>query len=162
MVGRSPSLSLNDVLDTVYNRTCRWRWPRGLRHELSSPARTLASWVRISLEAWMSVCVYSVFVLSCMYVAALRRADPPSKESYRMCIGLRNWKSGQGPTKGCRAIDEWMNIIGPMYLWSVWRPRSPRSTSNGPRSLPSKSVSVNHSSVTLPFDTTQSKILSAS
>jgi hypothetical protein len=31
------------------------------------------------------VCVYSVFVLSCVYVAALRRADPPSKESYRLC-----------------------------------------------------------------------------
>jgi hypothetical protein len=25
------------------------------------------------------VCVYSVFVLSCVQVAALRRADPPSK-----------------------------------------------------------------------------------
>jgi hypothetical protein len=37
--------------------------PRGLRHELSSLARTLGSWVRIPLEAWMSVCVYSVFVL---------------------------------------------------------------------------------------------------
>jgi hypothetical protein len=23
---------------------------------------------------------------------------------YRLCIGSRNWKSGQGPTKGCRAI----------------------------------------------------------
>jgi hypothetical protein len=33
----------------------------------------------------MSVCVYSVFVLFCMYVAALRWADPPSKESYRLC-----------------------------------------------------------------------------
>jgi hypothetical protein len=39
------------------------QWPRGLMHELSTPARTLGSWVRISLEAWMSVCVYSVFVL---------------------------------------------------------------------------------------------------
>jgi hypothetical protein len=29
----------------------------------------------------MSVCVYSVFVLSYVQVAALRRADPPSKES---------------------------------------------------------------------------------
>jgi hypothetical protein len=26
--------------------------PRGLRHELSPPVRTLASWVRIPLEAW--------------------------------------------------------------------------------------------------------------
>jgi hypothetical protein len=41
----------------------RTQWPRGLRHELSSLALTLGSWVRIPLEAWMSVCVYSEFVL---------------------------------------------------------------------------------------------------
>jgi hypothetical protein len=45
---------------------CRSQWPHGLRHESSSPARTLGSWVRIPLEVWMSVCVYSVFVLFCM------------------------------------------------------------------------------------------------
>jgi hypothetical protein len=39
-------------------------WPCGLRHEPSSPARTLGSWVHISLETWKCVCVYSVFVLS--------------------------------------------------------------------------------------------------
>jgi hypothetical protein len=37
---------------------------------------------------------------------ALRRADPSSKESYRLCIGLRNWKRGRGPTKGCRAKEK--------------------------------------------------------
>jgi hypothetical protein len=47
---------------------------------LSSPARTLGSWVRIPLKSWMFICVYSVFV----WVAALRWADPPSKESYRL------------------------------------------------------------------------------
>jgi hypothetical protein len=35
-------------------------WPRGKIYELSSLARTLRSWVRIPLNAWMSVCVYSV------------------------------------------------------------------------------------------------------
>jgi hypothetical protein len=75
------------------------------KHELSSLAQTLGSWVRIPLEAWMSVCGYSVFVLSCVQVAALRWADPPSKESYRLCKWSWNWKSGQGPTKGCRATD---------------------------------------------------------
>jgi hypothetical protein len=40
--------------------------PRGLRHKSSSPAQTQGSWVRILLEAWMSVCVYSVFVLFCV------------------------------------------------------------------------------------------------
>jgi hypothetical protein len=37
-------------------------WPRRLRHEPSSLSRTLGSWVRIPLKAWMSVCVYSVLV----------------------------------------------------------------------------------------------------
>jgi hypothetical protein len=31
------------------------------------------------------VCVYSVFLLFCVEVAVLPRADPPSKESYRLC-----------------------------------------------------------------------------
>jgi hypothetical protein len=31
------------------------------------------------------MCVYSVFVLSCVYVAALRRADHSFKESYSLC-----------------------------------------------------------------------------
>jgi hypothetical protein len=63
----------------VYGRS---QWPRGVRHQLSSLARTLGSWVRIPLEAWMSVCVYSVFVLG----SGLRRADHSSKESYRMSL----------------------------------------------------------------------------
>jgi hypothetical protein len=45
---------------------CWSRWPRGLRHEPSSPARTLGSWARIPFKAWMFVCVYSVFVLFCV------------------------------------------------------------------------------------------------
>jgi hypothetical protein len=63
---------------------------RGIRHEPSSFAQTLGSWIRIALEAYMSLFVYSVFVLLCVcvcvWVAALRRANPPSKESYRLCI----------------------------------------------------------------------------
>jgi hypothetical protein len=35
----------------------------------------------------MSVCVYSVSLLSCVQIAALRQADPPSKDSYRLCKG---------------------------------------------------------------------------
>jgi hypothetical protein len=38
----------------------------GYRNELSSLARTLGSWVWIPLKTWVSVCVYSVFVLSCV------------------------------------------------------------------------------------------------
>jgi hypothetical protein len=42
------------------------QWSRGLRHEMSSAAQTLGSWVRIPFEGWMSVHVSSVFVLSCV------------------------------------------------------------------------------------------------
>jgi hypothetical protein len=44
----------------------RPQWPSGLGHKLSSPAQTLGAWVRIQLEAWMSVCVYSLCVVLCV------------------------------------------------------------------------------------------------
>jgi hypothetical protein len=47
-------------------KVCRSHWPRGLRHELSSPAQALGPWFRIPLEAWMFVYVYSVSVLPCV------------------------------------------------------------------------------------------------
>jgi hypothetical protein len=46
----------------------------------SSVDRKLESCVRIPLKVWMSV-----FVLSYVQVAALRRADHSSKESYLLC-----------------------------------------------------------------------------
>jgi hypothetical protein len=57
----------------------------GLRHELSSLARTLGSWVRIPLKACMSLCAFILFVLSCVQTTPLRRADHSSKEYYRLC-----------------------------------------------------------------------------
>jgi hypothetical protein len=44
----------------------RSQWLRGLRHEPSSPARTLGLWVRIRFRAWMSLYVYSVCVVLCV------------------------------------------------------------------------------------------------
>jgi hypothetical protein len=48
---------------TVFARSdaSRSQWPRGLRHELSSLARTLRSWFRIPLNAWKSVlCAFNL------------------------------------------------------------------------------------------------------
>jgi hypothetical protein len=44
------------------------QWPRCLRHELSSLARTLGSGLRIPLKAWMSVlvCLFCVCVVLCV------------------------------------------------------------------------------------------------
>jgi hypothetical protein len=82
------------------------------------PAQILGSWVRIPHEASMSVFVYSVLVLFSVQVAALRRADPPSKESYRLYKMIRKLKSGQGPTKGCEAIDT-IKFLTRLYMWNT-------------------------------------------
>jgi hypothetical protein len=54
------------IIPDTYINFGRSQWPRGLRHKPSSPARTLGSWVLIPLEAWKSVCVYSVCVVPCV------------------------------------------------------------------------------------------------
>jgi phosphoribosyl-AMP cyclohydrolase len=83
----------------------RWHFRLPITVAARSEAWTVTeSRVRLPLEALMSVCVYSVFVLSCVQTAALRRTDLPSKESYWQRKRSRNWKRGQGSTKGCRAI----------------------------------------------------------
>jgi hypothetical protein len=46
-----------------------------------------------------------LFILHlCVGSVALREVGPLDKESYRLCIGLRNWKSGHCQSKGCRAV----------------------------------------------------------
>jgi hypothetical protein len=86
---------------------CLSQWLRGLGHELSSFARTLESGVRIALKTWMSV---NPFVLPCVLVAALRRADHLSEESYRLCKREKkdNRTEEEARAKGCRATDGWM------------------------------------------------------
>jgi hypothetical protein len=43
------------------------QWPRGLRHELSSLAGTLGSWVRLPLKVWMfALCAFILCVVLCV------------------------------------------------------------------------------------------------
>jgi hypothetical protein len=62
----------------------------------------------------MFVCIYSVFVLSCVRVMAFRRADPPSKESYWLFTRSRNWMKAKRFThalcsRGRKKKYQWMN-----------------------------------------------------
>jgi hypothetical protein len=58
----------------------------------------------------MNVCVYSVFVLSCVQIAALWRANHSSKESYRLCKkDYESEEEARVQKKGCTVIDELMN-----------------------------------------------------
>jgi hypothetical protein len=97
-------------------------------NEMSSPSKTLGWWVWIPLNAWVCMCVYFVFVLFCVQVAALRRADPPCKEFYWLWKRLRIWRETTKVQK--RAVqpqmnewmNEWMNTMldtvhCPKYLW---------------------------------------------
>jgi hypothetical protein len=59
-------LIISNIFFHIKQCTSRSQRPHDLRHEPSSPARTVGSWIRIPLNAWMSLCVYSVFVLSCV------------------------------------------------------------------------------------------------
>jgi hypothetical protein len=56
----------------------------------------------------IDVCVYVVFVLSCVYVAALRRADHSSKEAYRLC---KNYYETREVRTQQRALESLMNIV---------------------------------------------------
>jgi hypothetical protein len=51
------------IISKLTNIKCRSQWPRGLRHELSSLARTVGSRIRIPLKTWMFVFVFILFVL---------------------------------------------------------------------------------------------------
>jgi hypothetical protein len=53
------------------------------------------------------VCVYSVFVLSCVQVTALRQAVPPSKESYRLC--KKDYENEEEARAQQRALESLMN-----------------------------------------------------
>jgi hypothetical protein len=55
----------------------------------------------------MYVCVYSVFILSCVQVAALRRAEHSSKKSYRLC--KNDYESEDEARAQQRAGDPLMN-----------------------------------------------------
>jgi hypothetical protein len=53
----------------------------------------------------MSVCVYSVYVLFCVQAAALRRADSPPKEFYRLRKKMKKLKTRRRSNKRAIVID---------------------------------------------------------
>jgi hypothetical protein len=69
------------------------------RHELSSLARTLGSWVRIQLRTWMfGVCMRLFCVCAVLCLGrGLARADHSSKESYRLWKMITELNKRPGP-----------------------------------------------------------------
>jgi hypothetical protein len=85
----------------------RSQWPHDLRHELSSLAPTLGSWVRNPLRAWMFDVLMRLFCV-CVFLCLGRG---PAK-GWSLVQGvlpsvvkwLRNWIIGLGPEWAGRAI----------------------------------------------------------
>jgi hypothetical protein len=69
-----------------------------------------------SKHGCLCVRLFCVFVVVCSS-SALATGGHSSNDSYRLCKkGLRNWRRGQGPTNGCRIIDEWIKNVP--LIWS--------------------------------------------
>jgi hypothetical protein len=74
---------------------CRSQGAHCLKHDISSLAQALGSWVRIPLEAWMSLRVSSMIVLSWVGCGLSVGWPPPlPKESYLLSVSLRKCKTG--------------------------------------------------------------------
>jgi hypothetical protein len=77
------------------------------------------------------LCVYSVFLLSCVQVAASRQADHSSKESYR--LGKRDYITEEEARAQQRAVEPLMNELVYNTIW--WWYIRPRSVENLPHGL---------------------------
>jgi hypothetical protein len=89
---------------SLYRLLCRSQYPGGLRHELSSLARTLGSWVRIPLKAW----IFGVYMrLFCVCVVLCVGGGLATSWSLVCEKWLRNWIRGQGPEWSERAIKKY-------------------------------------------------------
>jgi hypothetical protein len=66
-----------------------------------------------SRHGCLCVCVYSVFVLSCVSVTVLQRADHSSKESYRLCTkDCGSEKEAKVQQRAAEPLmKEWMNEV---------------------------------------------------
>jgi hypothetical protein len=76
---------------TAYSCIHLSHFPSYIQHEPPSSAQALGSWIRIPPEAMMFGALILCLCFPCFWLA-----DPPSKESYQLCIGSSKSKSGQG------------------------------------------------------------------
>jgi hypothetical protein len=103
------TLYLDSPYMFIYRATdeelCRSQWPRCLRHEMSSSAWTLGSWVRIPLEALMFA--FILFALSCVgsgLATGWSLVQGVLPTAYMCKITELHKKSRPRPDMGCSAI----------------------------------------------------------
>jgi hypothetical protein len=103
----SASQEIPRVLCRVKFITCRSQWPHGLRNRNS--LRPLEHWDREfetdSRHGRLCMRLFCVCVVACV--------GSGHATGWSLVQGVlpSYWRRGQGPTKSCRTIDEWMNKI---------------------------------------------------
>jgi hypothetical protein len=82
--------------------SCRSQWPAGRSKAWTVFARSNAEIVGSNSTRGMDVCVrlFCVCVVLCIGSGLVTDWSPVQGVLPTVCIGSRNWKSGQGPTKG--------------------------------------------------------------
>jgi hypothetical protein len=89
-----------NTVNTSAERSGRAVWAM---NELPSAPQTLESQAGISLEAWMSACVFSVYVVLCIG-SGVKTSWSPVQGALTVVTGLRNWTRDQCPIRDCREI----------------------------------------------------------
>jgi hypothetical protein len=103
------------------SKFCRSQRPRILRHDPYSLAGTLGSWVRIPLEAWMFVCVYSVCIVLC--VGSGLATGRSLVQGVLPSVKWSKWKNNLDTVRYKRK-DLSKVILRIMYIYSVGNKRS--------------------------------------
>jgi hypothetical protein len=95
-----PNENYHTRMDGLSCTDGRSQWPRGLRHELSFPARTLWSWVRTPLKPWVFA-----FILCLCCPVYLATGWSPVQRVLRSVYRIKKLKIGQG-IKCYRAVEK--------------------------------------------------------
>jgi hypothetical protein len=86
------------------------RWPRGLRHAWTLFARSEAGIVGSNpTQRHRCLCLrlFSFCIVLCVGSGLVTGWSLIQRALPTVYKRLRNWRRGQGPTKGCRTVDEW-------------------------------------------------------
>jgi hypothetical protein len=102
--------------------SCWSQKPCGLKHKVSSLFRTLGPWDWNYLKVWMSVCICSVFVFSCVGRSLAVGWSPVQgilPAAFKIHSFHINSKIGKGQRAYSVKVRRRINFLGPLLI-TIW------------------------------------------